>query len=313
MHEPMVVSTLVEAATWLTEAMGRAWTEKQVLDAVLRTCSKNLEYPPDNFTCLRVLPPRNTVLGLYTRDPETYAHTFRGIKLNYRFQLSERYAQELFDYGQAIVSIVKTALTGKDPHVVIEPRSEPLKVTIDMLRIGASDLKELAKAFQQDSKLPYVKQDDYLYEWDEPYNRRKLVAYAYLTKVAQSYNWDNIASKPIILKSLEPLDKWDGSVLAILKQGPQVQGPQLAVSVPSASSLPLASPAERRAQLDITRERGARRRILENWENIEKLHGPKADGRQVLRFLKRELQEEHPALKTIQNHLSALRSEGLIP
>ena len=38
---------------------------------------------------------------------------------------------------------------------------------------------------------------------------------------------------------------------------------------------------------DLTRERGARRRILEQWEDIENLHGPKADARQVLRVLGR--------------------------
>lgn len=72
-------------------------------------------------------------------------------------------------------------------------------------------------------------------------------------------------------------------------------------------------PAERRAELDITCERGARRRILENWNDIEKLHGPSADARQVLRFLKRDADEKQPALKTVQNHLSTLRGNGLIP
>jgi hypothetical protein len=73
------------------------------------------------------------------------------------------------------------------------------------------------------------------------------------------------------------------------------------------------SPAERRAKLDITGERGCRRRILENWKTIESGYGPKADGRQVLHFLKQAKDEKQPVLKTVQNHLAKLRQEKLIP
>jgi len=73
------------------------------------------------------------------------------------------------------------------------------------------------------------------------------------------------------------------------------------------------TPAERRAKLDITGERGSRRRILEGWDEIEKRYGPNADGRQVRLFLKQDKNERLPALKTVQNHLSKLRGEKLIP
>jgi len=74
-----------------------------------------------------------------------------------------------------------------------------------------------------------------------------------------------------------------------------------------------ATPAERRAQLDMTRERGARRRILEKWNDIEKEYGKNIDARNVHRVLKRDKGEDDVVLKTVQNHLSALRKEGLIP
>ncbi len=73
------------------------------------------------------------------------------------------------------------------------------------------------------------------------------------------------------------------------------------------------TPSERRAALDITAERGARRRILEEWDSIAKAYGDKADGRQVLRFLKLDKDAKQPQLKTVQNHLSKLRGDGLIP
>jgi hypothetical protein len=73
------------------------------------------------------------------------------------------------------------------------------------------------------------------------------------------------------------------------------------------------TPSERRAQLDIKRQRGARRRILEKWNDIEIEYREGADGHQVLRVLKRDKDEKIPVLKTVQNHLSQLRKEGLIP
>ena len=72
-------------------------------------------------------------------------------------------------------------------------------------------------------------------------------------------------------------------------------------------------PKELREQLDISRERGARRRIIESWDDIELEYGQNADGRQVLRVLNRDQDAKKPSLKTVQNHLSKLRAEGLIP
>ncbi|MCM8640533.1 hypothetical protein, partial [Accumulibacter sp.] len=70
-----------------------------------------------------------------------------------------------------------------------------------------------------------------------------------------------------------------------------------------------------RQEHDITAERGFRRIILEHWDTIEKLHGPRAKGYQVRRFLCRQPgnNENELSLKTIQNRLADLRKEKLIP
>jgi hypothetical protein len=72
---------------------------------------------------------------------------------------------------------------------------------------------------------------------------------------------------------------------------------------------------ERRAKLDITRERGCRRHILENWEKVLQLHGGGADARQALVILKRNMDKSDrlPTLKTVQNKMAELRKENLIP
>ena len=73
------------------------------------------------------------------------------------------------------------------------------------------------------------------------------------------------------------------------------------------------SPAQLRAKLDITTVRGARRRVLEVWGDIEKEYGPSIDARIVLRVLTRDKKAEAPELKTVQNLLIDLRRDGLIP
>ena len=88
------------------------------------------------------------------------------------------------------------------------------------------------------------------------------------------------------------------------------------VASPQRSDRAPVTPADarrNRAALDITLERGARRRILEQWDDVEKKHGQGADAHQVLRVMKRDKDEKQPALKTVQNLLIVLRTEGLIP
>ena len=72
--------------------------------------------------------------------------------------------------------------------------------------------------------------------------------------------------------------------------------------------------ANNRKNHDITKERGCRRHILDNWDDIEKLHGAAVDGRRVHNLLKRRVDaSELPTLKTVQNKLKLLRDEILIP
>ena len=71
--------------------------------------------------------------------------------------------------------------------------------------------------------------------------------------------------------------------------------------------------AQRRAEA-ASNTRGAMRLILENWDAILKLHGPKANGRHVLRWMKNEKAcDKLPKIKTIQNRLSELKADNLIP
>jgi hypothetical protein len=70
---------------------------------------------------------------------------------------------------------------------------------------------------------------------------------------------------------------------------------------------------EKRAKIDFSTLRGARRRILEGWDAIEAEYGPDADAHEVLRVLSRDGDEKKPEKKTVQNILGDLRKEGTIP
>lgn len=111
--------------------------------------------------------------------------------------------------------------------------------------------------------------------------------------------WRDLISRAVENGELELLDH--ASKLPIRATEPQ--------------STPTAEPANVDPSHDITKERGCRRLILENWESIKTLHGSNADGIQTLRVLKRNLEqgEKVPALKTVRNCLTALRNDQLIP
>lgn len=86
-------------------------------------------------------------------------------------------------------------------------------------------------------------------------------------------------------------------------------------TAPAESKPQSQTPAERRKNHDINKERGCKRLLLEHWDEIERLHGPHADGRQARNHILKQFDasERKPILKTVQNHLAKLRSNGLIP
>lgn len=71
--------------------------------------------------------------------------------------------------------------------------------------------------------------------------------------------------------------------------------------------------SRRQKALDEISFRGCKQLILELWNDIEKLHGNKVNGTLVHRILKRNYSDEKFELKTVQNHLTNLRRDNLIP
>lgn len=115
-------------------------------------------------------------------------------------------------------------------------------------------------------------------------------------------------------------DAWLKSIGQTIALPPEVVVPEVSQQAPTAPELHIVgvgntaemTPAERRAQLDMTLERGCRLRILTRWNDIEKLHGPRPSRRQVLWILNKEQDEEKLEITNVGNTLAILRKAGLI-
>jgi hypothetical protein len=101
------------------------------------------------------------------------------------------------------------------------------------------------------------------------------------------------------------------------EQGDDTKDVRSSVTVHSSGqpAVPEAAILENRIAALASQPRGAKGLILEHWDKVEARYGPQANGRQVLRVLSQFLDgaDRIPELKTIQNHLSALREAKLIP
>lgn len=125
----------------------------------------------------------------------------------------------------------------------------------------------------------------------------------------ESLGADDLRARTADIRAIEAIESGTGKYASVGDTTTEVQSAP-STKLPQEANL---TPKQRRTKLDITRERGARRRILERWDNIEAEYGPKADAHQVLRVLNRERGEEEPTLKTVQNRLNDLRRDGLLP
>lgn len=237
--QPMATNTLDEAASWLSETRGRPWSAKQVLDAVITRCDQSAIFPSENITCLRVIPPKNTVFGLYKCGPETYARSLHRLTRDCHFQLNERAARALFDYQEVRVLVVRASSGADDPHVVIEPTGESLRVTADMLRISAGELKNLAQADAQDALMPPVKEDDFSFHWEASAHTREVEARANLMFIANECKWDTLRSLPMVAKSLPSIVGWDSSILKELRDGPPPEGAASTVGAATVDAPPV--------------------------------------------------------------------------
>jgi hypothetical protein len=130
-----------------------------------------------------------------------------------------------------------------------------------------------------------------------------------LTRIPKKlHEWGGVVSVALLSKYVEPFG------LTVRIERSSEDGTTDMGSKREGDSRPRDSQDRKRLEA-INKTRGTRREILENWTSIVHEYGSDANGTQVARVLraKRDISEKNPELKTVQNRLWELRSEGLIP
>lgn len=146
---PQGMATLQEAADWLTQRSGNAWTERSVLHRLYILAEEsNCPNSSEMLTGAEFIIPKETVFGCYDGNPK-FAGVFKSLHKfdilrsfrGYTLALSEAYAKTLLKEAKADVDIVLDS--GDDIYVVVEPLGDTISLTIDMVRISADRLMGL--------------------------------------------------------------------------------------------------------------------------------------------------------------------------
>lgn len=147
---PLLSNTLDEAACWLSEISGEAWTARRILSAVLASYETPDPVSPP-ATCLRCAPPLSTKYGLYKLDPEkgTPSNPFVHVcdLSRARVHLYPIHVADLLDHGETFLSIAErpdSSYRQAGEYVLIEPIDQAFRADLSMVRISGSDLVGLA-------------------------------------------------------------------------------------------------------------------------------------------------------------------------
>lgn len=154
MLEPMLWNKLSEAAAWLSQTTGEAWTVNHVLNAAITHLKpRHRSRPP--ITYLKAATPRNTAFGVYeiNKGQDSLKTPFlRKFAARWRtVPLALLHVQELLVHGETSIDL---ALSPDDEdgmeneYIFIEPFGERFIVQLEMVGITGRDLKSLSSNFE---------------------------------------------------------------------------------------------------------------------------------------------------------------------
>ncbi len=150
--KPLAWNTLDEAASWLSEATGEAWTARRVLSAALG-------YPTRiglSISYLKAAMPRDTKFALYEWNPakgtpeNPFVRKFSSPWDAVRLCLVR--VRDLLVHGEAAVSIVRSPDDDfgiENEYVFIEPLDKEHVVTVNMVGVTEGDLLRLAERIME--------------------------------------------------------------------------------------------------------------------------------------------------------------------
>jgi hypothetical protein len=215
-NEPLMVNTLEEASTWLTERQGITWTPKRILDHVFRMGLIGSQGDSDVISHLGACAPGDSLVGVYSVESNG-AIRLEALKHGLQFQVTISQVFELLENGVVRISSIPTDISVK---ATFEPHGTIVEVTTSMLRVSASALKCIEAAAASRSALHPVSQVRLLpEEWETPEHRQVNMMIA-LRRVAMNHDWAMHEWLPLARAALAELEKWDGHLVGVLRAGP---------------------------------------------------------------------------------------------
>lgn len=160
MRNPLPISTLAEAALWLTDATGAAWTDKEVLGAIFQKMIPITidQEPFENY--LHISLPESARLSFRWYDPKTATIKSRLCE-GWEMPTLSGYedAISLFTWGTINLPypLISDQWEGEDGFCV--GADTPPTITIESLRINGGDLAVLGANLKvtEDNVTPPVK------------------------------------------------------------------------------------------------------------------------------------------------------------
>jgi hypothetical protein len=153
MKEPLFLNTIEEAAAWLAEATGHAWTPKEVLNSVLLTYGVKPRkllpdrtwFPKETKIKLTVAPPLDTKFGRYKLEHGKMI--FQGSSGYHNMSLYMDHIAQLLALGETNVSMAwglgDTRSRADDEMVCLVPLDSFVRVNPSMVRITGGELLRL--------------------------------------------------------------------------------------------------------------------------------------------------------------------------
>jgi hypothetical protein len=149
MKEPLFWNTLDEAASWLSDATGHTWTDKEVLNAIWLTYGVKARKPlPDGTFAplaairLVVFPPLDIKFGWYELAPGegvTFQHNM-GHQIMPLYQI---HIAQLLAMGETDISIAKSPSSVGEKDVIVSVIGDPLRANLSMVRVTGDELQRL--------------------------------------------------------------------------------------------------------------------------------------------------------------------------
>ncbi len=138
-NEPLMSSTLDQAALWLTEEQGYTWDSVRILDHIVRMTYLGAAFESKAITLLTAILPDDEIVGIYDCDQQV--PRLVALRSQCKFHIDQ--ALDLLERGEFLVSRIPT---GEVPHAVdvrIQPHERNITVTRGMIRISRPALRAL--------------------------------------------------------------------------------------------------------------------------------------------------------------------------